>query len=76
MERVVDKAEDLREDERTRGWRERLGRPPNRAEIEREMGKMKDASPGEDGVRLCYLKKGGRKVVGNERGSVKINGKA
>ena len=28
VEVVVDKAPDLRSDERTRGWRERLGRPP------------------------------------------------
>ena len=27
------------------------------------MGKTKDAAPGEDGVRLCYLKKGGEKVM-------------
>ena len=59
LEEVVDKAPDLREDERTKGWRERLGRPPEREEVEREMRKMKDASPGEDGVRLCYLLKGG-----------------
>ena len=27
------------------------------------MGKMKDAAPGEDGVRLCYLRKGGERVM-------------
>ena len=36
LERVVDKAPDLREDERTKGWRERLGRPPEREEVERD----------------------------------------
>ena len=55
--------EDLREDERTKEWRERLGRPPEREEVEKEMRKMKDASPGEDGVRLSYLLKGGERVM-------------
>ena len=58
VQRVVDKAVDLRGDERTKRWRERLGRPPDRAEIEREMGKMREAAPGEDGVRLCFLMRG------------------
>ena len=63
VEKVIDLAPDLRRDVRTREWRERLGRPPERAEVEREMRKMKDASPGEDGVRLGYLLKGGEKLM-------------
>ena len=35
LERVVDMAVDLRGDDRTVEWRERLGRPPDRAEVER-----------------------------------------
>ena len=52
---MVDKAPDLRADERPKGWMQRLGRGPERAEGEREMRRMKEASSGEDGVRLCYL---------------------
>ena len=63
IERVVAQAVDLREDERTKGWRERLGRPPDRQEVEREMGKMKEGAPGEDGVRLCFVKKGGERAM-------------
>ena len=63
MERVVDRAPDLREHEKTKGWRERLGRPPDREEVVREMGKMKDAAPGEDAVRLCFLRKGGDRLT-------------
>ena len=61
--RVVDRAVDLRDDVRTAGWRERLGRPPDSAEVVKEMGRMKDAAPGEDGVRLCDLRKGGERMV-------------
>ena len=63
VDRVVDRAVDLRDDVRTVGWRERLGRPPDSAEVVKEMGRMKDAAPGEDGVRLCYLRKGGERMV-------------
>ena len=63
LERAVDRAVDLRGDERMVEWRERLGRPPDRVEVERQMGKMKDSAPGEDGVRLCYLRKGGERVI-------------
>ena len=53
VERAVDRAVDLRSDVRTGEWRERLGRLSERVEIEKKMRKMKDASPGEDGVRFC-----------------------
>ena len=37
VERVLDRETDLRSDDRTRGWRERLGRLPERGEVLREM---------------------------------------
>ena len=63
VERVVDRAVDLRGDERTKGWRERLGRPPDGAKVVKELGRMKSAAPEGGFVQLCFLKKGDERVV-------------
>ena len=63
MERAVDEAVDLRQDPRTEEWRERLGRPPDKEEVIREMRKMRDGAPGEDGTRLNYILKGGDEII-------------
>ena len=62
IEEVVSETQDLRGTELAAEWSARLNRPPEREEILGQMGKMKDGAPGEDGVRLSYLLKGGVKV--------------
>ena len=51
--------EDLRGTEKTRMWEEKLNAVPEKKEILDQMCKMRDAAPGEDGVRLSYILKGG-----------------
>ena len=63
MEEAVDEATDLRNEEFTKEWRERLNSPPGKEEVVSQMKLMRDAAPGEDGVRLSYLLKGGDAVV-------------
>ena len=41
---------------------ERLREVPQRPEILEQMGKMRDGAPGEDGVRISYILKGGHRV--------------
>ena len=63
IERAVSEAEDLRSDPRTPKWRDDLNTPPEREEILKEMGKMRDGAPGEDGARLGYILKAGGKAM-------------
>ena len=63
IERAVERCEDLRGTEESKWWSENLNGPPGKPEILAQMAKMRDSSPGEDGVRLSYLLKGGEKVV-------------
>ena len=63
IEQAVDKSEDLRDLEKTREWRVRLDEPPDEEEVLEQMLKMRDSAPGEDGVRLKYLLKGGPKLM-------------
>ena len=63
LEEAVDEAEDLRGREDAEEWAERLNRVPDMEEIVDQMKKMRDSSPGEDGVRISYLLKGGQKVL-------------
>ena len=60
VERAVDGADDLRGTEDAVLWRGVLERLPDKKEVEEEMRKMRDSAPGEDGVRLKYLLRGGR----------------
>ena len=62
IEEVVSATQDLRGSALAGVWSGRLNRPPEKEEVLEQMGKMKDAAPGEDGVRLSYLLKGGEKV--------------
>ena len=55
IESVIERVDDLRENERARIENDRLNEMPERDEIERAMKEMKDSSPGEDGVRLRYI---------------------
>ena len=63
IDAVVDRAEDLRGFEKTREWRVKLDEPPEEEEVGEQMLKMRDSAPGEDGIRLNYLLKGGLKVM-------------
>ena len=62
IEEVVSETQDLRGTALAEEWSGRLNRPPEKEEVLEQMGRMKDAAPGEDGVRLSYLLKGGEKV--------------
>jgi hypothetical protein len=44
-------------------WREVLEATPSDEEILAQMKKMKDSSPGEDGVRLSYLLLAGPEIL-------------
>ena len=62
LEEAVEEAEDLRGTEKAKVWSDRLNSVPEKVEILEQMGKMRDAAPGEDGVRLSYLLKGGTRM--------------
>ena len=62
IEAAVEEAEDLRDDPRTAGWRTRLNTPPDREEVVKQMGLMRDGAPGEDGARLRYILSAGGKT--------------
>ena len=55
LEDAVDKAVDLRDSELAREWAVKLNSVPDEEEIVGELKKMRDSSPGEDGVRLGFL---------------------
>ena len=55
--------EDLRGSNKTKEWNDRLNKPPDKKEVVEQMQQMRDSAPGEDGVRLNYLLKGGAKVL-------------
>lgn len=59
---TVRRVEDIRHTEKAREWREQLEEVPSREEILKQMKLMKDSAPGDDGVRLSYLLKGGQEV--------------
>ena len=50
VERVVEKAEDLRGTRKAEEWAEKLDEVPTMEEMLREMALMRDSAPGEDGV--------------------------
>ena len=61
---VIEKVRDLKGCEKAREANECMNGELGREEIEEAMKEMKESVPGEDGIRMCYLKKGGR---GGER---------
>jgi hypothetical protein len=63
IERAVDKVTDISGTDKAREWSEMLESTPEREEILTEMRKMRDSAPGEDGVRLIMLLKGGEEVT-------------
>ena len=62
IERAVMESVDLRNDPRTAAWRMSLNSPPEKEEVVREMKKMKDGAPGEDGARIRYILQAGEKT--------------
>lgn len=56
IEEAVNGATDLREEVRAREANELLNEVPEREEIERAMNEMKESAPGEDGVRIGYIR--------------------
>ena len=63
IERAVNRVTDISNTDRAREWSEMLEATPEREEILTEMRKMRDSAPGEDGVRLIMLMKGGEEVT-------------
>ena len=53
--RLIERVNDLREDERERNANDELNEIPERDEIERAMEELKDSSLGKDWVRLRYM---------------------
>ena len=56
IEDVVGNARDLRGDVRARAANVEMNAVPSRGEIESAMKEMKESAPGEDGVRICYIR--------------------
>ena len=56
IERVVARARDLREDEKAVEANEFMNELPEREEIMEAIEEMKSSAPGEDGVRINFLK--------------------
>ena len=63
IELAVQETVDLRGDPRTMEWRTRLNTPPEREEVIRQLGKMRDGAPGEDGARVRYIWCAGEQTV-------------
>ena len=63
IEEAVGNARDLRDSERVIEANEEMNEVPTRGEIESFMKDMKESAPGEDGVRISFIRYG---VRGNE----------
>ena len=63
IDKILEEVEDISETAEARHESEILEEVPSREEIIEQMNKMKDSAPGEDGVRLCYLLKGGPMIL-------------
>ena len=59
---VINLMEDISQTDRAKEWRDQLEEISSAEEIVKQMSKMCDSSPGEDGVRLSYLLKGGLEI--------------
>ena len=53
---VIEKVRNLRGCEKAREANERMNGELGREEIEEAMKEMRESAPGEDGIRMCYLK--------------------
>ena len=60
---AVCRARDLRDDAEARDVSEEMEEEPSEEEIRKAMREMKDSAPGEDGVRLDYIRKAGDRVI-------------
>ena len=60
---AVDQMEDISQTEVALQYRELLDETPSREEIVKQMKEMSDSAPGEDGVRLIYILKGGPALI-------------
>ena len=63
LEAAADLVEDISQTDKARRCADILETTPSREEILSEMKKMRESAPGEDGVRLIYLFKGGPEVL-------------
>ena len=63
IDNILEEVEDIRHTEKARQWKDQLEETPSREEIIEQMNKMKDSAPGEDGVRLRYLLRGGPAIL-------------
>ena len=60
---VVSQVRDLRDDEESREVSREIDGEPSALEIRGAMKEMRDSAPGEDEVRLDYIRKGGAEIV-------------
>lgn len=63
IDEIIEEIEDISQTDEAKIWSEQLDEIPQREEIVEQMKKMKDSAPGEDGVRLSYLTKGGPEIL-------------
>ena len=63
IDEAVREVEDISETDLAREWRPMLDEVPSQEEILKEMSKMRESAPGEDGVRLIYMTKGGEMMT-------------
>ena len=56
IEEMLSKVDDIRETEAARNWNDTLNMIPSNEEIFEQMDKMRESAPGEDNVRLIYIK--------------------
>ena len=62
IEEVAKRIKDISDTEKAKEWKDILEAVPGREEIAEQIKKMRDSAPGDDGVRLSYLMKGGQEI--------------
>ena len=60
---VFSQVRDLRDDEESRKVSREIDGEPSALEIRRAMKEMRDSAPGEDEVKLDYIRKGGAEII-------------
>ena len=63
IDAVLEEVTDISNSQKATEWREQLEEVPSSEEICKQMKKMRDSSPGEDGTRLIYLLEAGPEVI-------------
>ena len=63
IDAIVEEIEDISQTDEAKYWKEQLDEVPEKEEIVQQLKKMKDSAPGEDGVRLSYITKGGPEIL-------------